>query len=315
LTWLSISGQSANLPAEVTEETQREQTKPQAVPSLFFFSSPAFLIFARIIKHIVRYTGFLLVILILFSSCNKNEKQTFINQYKNEITKYALDISSSDLIINSYKKYINDELVSTTIYEIADTSVIRLTIDAGNQLTHKRIYITGNSNLAVKCIDSIYNGQTLITADLHLSYDNEYLVSIYKNWIQIGENPASGESLETRIIEKENILSVNKSAPGNPSGCTSHFNYTGLINKIDIQDFSNRWLGKINKNLVKHVSWNNGCPCGPSMTVAYSNFEYETDENGFVTKMTETYTPCYHMTFTEEVFRTVTTTKYEYIFK
>ena len=49
------------------------------------------------------------------------------------------------------------------------------------------------------------------------------------------------------------------------------------------------------------------------MTEAYSKYLYELDQDGYVTKMTETYTPSYHLPQPEGVTKTVYTTLYEYM--
>lgn len=81
---------------------------------------------------------------------------------------------------------------------------------------------------------------------------------------------------------------------------------------IDVIDFSNGITGKISKNLIEHASWNSGCPCGPSCSVSCSDFEYQIDNEGYITKMIEIYTPSYHSSSSEEVVKEIRTTIYEY---
>ncbi|BDX37809.1 hypothetical protein CYCD_11640 [Tenuifilaceae bacterium CYCD] len=257
-------------------------------------------------KHLELYIGLFFILI----SCNKDSEPKFITQNSNEIVKYVINISN--MRITDYSKYINDKLIETTSFENTDTTIVRLTKNSENKITYKRVFIVGNTNLAKLAIDSSYSKDGLYTAHLDYVYENGYLIETTIDWNRFDDNPSSGQFYITRIIENENLKSSNEAYPGWPSGCTDCFDYNSTINKIDVIDFSNGITGNISKNLIKHASWHNGCPGGPSSSIACSDFKYELDNNGYIVKKTETYTPPYNMTLSDEVTRTVKTTIYEY---
>lgn len=257
-------------------------------------------------RHLKLFIGLFLILI----SCNKDDGPNFINQTSDETVKYVINLSSLKII--DYSKYINNELIETTSFQNTDSTIVRLTRNSENEITYKSIFLLGNNALAISCIDSSFSEYGLYTAQLDYEYDNDFLIETTIDWKRFGDNADSGQVYITRILENENISSSNFAFGNWTSGCTDYFSYNSTFNKIDVKDFSNGITGKISKNLIEQASWNNGCPCGPSRSIAYSDFKYEIDENGYLTKKVETYTPCYHLSFSNEVTRTISTTFYEY---
>lgn len=257
----------------------------------------------------MKYLNILILLFLILTFCNKDDEPKFINQNSDEIVKYVINLSGMKII--NYTKYINDELIESTSFQESDTTIIRLTTNAENEIIYKRIFRVGNNTLAQSCIDSSFSEFGLYAAKLYYKYENDFLIETTIDWIQFGDYSDSGRVYITRNYINENLTSLSETSPDWPLICSDLFDYYSIINKIDVKDFSNGITGRISKNLIKHVSWNSGCPCGPSSSTSHSDFKYETDEDGYITKMTETYTPCYH-TSAEEVTRTIRTTIYEY---
>ena len=86
-----------------------------------------------------------------------------------------------------------------------------------------------------------------------------------------------------------------------------------MESQIDLENFSSGYLGKINTNLITKVNENVGGYCGDLQTSSFSTFEYEFDENGYVTHKVITNTECYSAN-TKEVNRNISHTYYEYRF-
>lgn len=258
----------------------------------------------------MKHLGLYILLFFILISCNKDSEPKFINENSNEIVKYVINLSN--MMITDYSKYVNDKLIETISFERTDSTVVRLTKNTENKITNKRIFVLGNSTLAISAIDSSYSENGLYTAHMDFEYEDGYLIKTTTEWNRFGDNPSSGQLVTTRVIENGNVKSSTEAYPGWPSGCTDFFEYNNTSNKIDVIDFSNGILGKIDRSLIKHVSWNNGCPSGPSSSIACSDFEYVLDSNGYIVKKIETYTPPYNMTFSDVVIRTVKTTIYEY---
>ncbi|NOX84422.1 MAG: hypothetical protein GXO86_00420 [Chlorobi bacterium] len=252
----------------------------------------------------MKYLILSLGLILLLASCHKNGEPKFINEKADEI-KYVINLSADK--ITSYSKYVDNKLTETSTFFDHDTVAGWITKNPQNKITFKSTFMMGNNSLADSSIDTGFIQNGLYVALTHYKYKNDFMVYSTTYWEQSGDNPEAGESQFSKTIENENVVSMQ-----DIHGCIDYFNYNNDINKIDIQDFSNGITGKKNKNLVKHVSWENGCPCGPSCSFAYSDYQYKLDNNGYVTKMTETYTPCYSEPASDKITRTIRTTIYEY---
>ena len=251
-----------------------------------------------------------LISIVLIISCDKEEEPSFINIPSDEIIRYQITVENNQ--IAEYVKYVNDIQLESTVFQDFDSVVYMIRTNASNEIIYKKTYHIANSDLASSAIDSSFSEYGLYVANLEYEYNNGFLINTNIDWKREGENADSGQVYIGKTIENENIVEINESFPDWPSGCTDYLKYNNLINKLDIRNLTNGITGKISKNLVQHATWNSGCPCGPSSSVAYSDFNYELDENGYVVKMSEIYTPCYHLSTAEEVTRTIKTTIYEY---
>ncbi len=250
-----------------------------------------------------------LIFIVLIISCNK-EEPNFINIPSDEITRYQITIENNQIV--EYVKFVNDIQLESTVFQDFDSVVHMIRTNTSNEIIYKKTFYITDNDLASSAIDSIFSDNGLYIANLDYEYQNGFLINTTIDWKRNGENADSGQVYISKTIENENIIEVTKSIHDWTSGCTDYLEYNNKINKIDIKDLANGITGKKSKNLIQYATWNSGCPCGPSSSVAYSDFNYELDVNGYVVKMTETYTPCYHLTTAEEVTRTIKTTIYEY---
>lgn len=258
----------------------------------------------------MRYLKLFIVLSFMVISCNKEDEPSFKYLISADITRYVIELSGTQII--SYTKYTNDVLTETVSFHFSDSEVVRLTRNSQNQIAHKRVYQMGGNSLAASCIDTAYSTNALIIGRSSFEYENGYLTKETYNWKVLGEGSDSGQVFYTRTIENGNVSSVNEAYTNWMSGCNDLYSYTNEPNRIDVIDFSNGLTGKISKDLVEHISWRSGCPCGPSSSIAYTDYEYRTNSDGYITSKLETYTPCYHLSFSEEVTKTLRTTIYEY---
>ena len=250
-------------------------------------------------------------LLFMISACNKDEPK-FVDKPSDELVKYVINLSGSK--ITDYSKYINDELVEVTTFIIDDTVIERISKNANDKIIGKAVYQIGPEDVAVSSVDSSFTEQGIDIYKAEYEYTDGFLVEINANWTIAG-NPYEIHVLNT--IEDENVVS---SYFEEPLGYTNRYRYNDKINKIDLNfsngkkdlDFSNGITGKWSKNLVEHVLWQYGLPCGSSSSIPVSDYIYEQDSGGYVTKRIETYTPCYHTIDPGTVTRTISTTIYEY---
>ena len=249
-------------------------------------------------------------VFLIFISCSKDGDPNFNSNY-DDIVKFS--IHHSGLKISKYSKYINDILIETTDFYDSDTIIEKITRNSNNQTTYKKTFKLGSNLLAESCIDSSFNDNSLYVSNLAYEYENGYLIKVSINWKNIGSVVDSGVVYIDKVIENENAISSTESSDDWVMECTDQIDFNDISNIIDVENFSNEITGKINRNLPQHTLWNYGCPCGPSSSVAYSDYSYETENNGQITKKIETYTPCYHISTATTVTRQIKTTLYEYI--
>ncbi len=246
----------------------------------------------------------IITIAFLILSCKK-DKPDFNYVESTDITKYVIHLTGNK--IDHYSKYLNEVLQQTVYFTDKDSIIEVITKNGTDKVISKCIFFIGSNGYAVSSVDSCFNDTTLAYYyGCSYQYSNEFMVQKTINYKTYGDNSDS----VTVIIDYE-ISGNNIASTRNSFGCRSIYEYKSDFNMIDVSHFSNSILGKINQNLISHVSWNNGCPCGPSSTIAYSDYIYGFYGNNYVSKMIEIYTPCYHSD-TEEVIRTVRTTIYEY---
>lgn len=261
-------------------------------------------------KEIMKSIYCIFIFILGMSACNKDTPK-FIDVVSPDVTKYVIDHSGNK--INSYSKYFNNVLEHTVTYIDQDSIIIEIKKNSSDKIINKEIYFIGVNGYAESSLDSSFNDNGLsgiYNSTYH--YSNDFLVSTDYYYKNFGTNPDSGSVTFSYYISGENIISSNVSFPNYTSGCTDYFDYDGNSNIIDVRYFSNGIKGKISKNLITHASWKNGCPAGPSMSVASSDFEYLLTTDNYIAIMKEIYTPCYHLGDTKEVTRTIRTTYYLY---
>ena len=171
-------------------------------------------------------------------------------------------------------------------------------------MVSKTVYQLNADGLAGSSVDSSFSNEGASAYRSEYKYANGYMIERTTHYDYEGEIPV----IIHRTVENGNITEIELISPAN---CLNRYSFNESLNKIDL-NLSNGITGKWSKNLTNNVSWNNYCPCGPSMTIASSEYKYELDANGYVIKKVETYTPCYHLPIFGKVTRTITTTFYEY---
>jgi hypothetical protein len=266
---------------------------------------------SRFLKKPLYFLGFFLILII--ASCGSSDGPQFNNVYSDAIIEYRINITDS--WVTDYSRFIDDELDETTYNINHDTVVIRLMKNKDGDTTYIGIYQIGDQGLAISSTDTSYGEYGKWVTNSDFKYQGDFLIERdYKYWDLQAETIDSGNIVVSSVIENENIISQNTLPNNWQDGCTDYYTYNSELNIFDINNFSNGIFGRINKNLLQHVSLRNGCPCGPSMESPYISFEYLLDDNGYVKESISTNTPCYHLTYDTEVDRTIYTTKYKYIF-
>ena len=262
-------------------------------------------------KPLYFLSSFFLILII--ASCGSSDSPKFNVYYSDDITEYRINITDS--WVTDYSKYLNDELEETTYNFNYDTVVTRLVTNKDGDTTYIGIYKIGEQGYTISSTDTSYGESNNWVTKSVYKYESGFLIERdYKYWNVQLETIDSGNIIISSIIDNENILSQNTLPDNWQRGCTDYYTYSSDLNVFDINSFSNGIFGKINKNLLQHVSLRNECPCGPSMLPPEISFEYLLDENGYVEESISTNTPCYHPTYDTEVDRTVYTTRYKYNF-
>ncbi len=249
----------------------------------------------------------------LLSSCKKDKGQDSQYDIDPDIRKYVITLSNSQ--IASYSLYINDSLNWTSTYH-DDDSIVELRKENSNHtLIEKTRFRIGIDGLAETSIDTFFSNMTVAYINRQ-SYQflNGFLVGSTSHYQQFGTSTDSGTVFLTYTFVNNNMTLLQRVVTNSGWLCSDGYSYNTQINKLDIAGFNNGILGNISKNLTNHISWNIGCPNGPSSTGAYSDYTYILNNNGFVTKRIEIYTPSYstHYAPPKSTLRTVV---YEYLGK
>ncbi len=245
----------------------------------------------------------LLLTILTFIGCKKDEEESiFEDKPAKNVVKYVIYLSGTK--ITEYETYVNDTLKRITNYYFSDTLVKVIAKNTEGKTVAKTIYQLHNGGLATSSVDSSFSDEGSSAYRSEYKYSNGYMIERAIYYDDEGEIPV----IINRTVENENIIEIELVSPAN---CLNRYWFNESLNKIDL-NFSNGITGKWSKNLTNNVSWNNFCPCGPSMTIASSEYKYELDANGYVIKKVATYTPCYHLPISGKVTRTITTTFYEY---
>ncbi len=243
-----------------------------------------------------------LLIILVFAGCKKDDESMFIDEPADEVTRYVIHLSGTK--ITEYKTYINDTLKKVINFYFSDSTAEVITKDENGKMVAKTVYQLNEDGLAVSSVDSIFSENGFTTFNTEFKYSEGFMIErtiYYENELPV---------IIRTTIENENIIEVEVRV--NNHSCFDYYGFTEMINKIDLY-FSNGITGKWSKNLADHVSWNNNCPCGPSMTTSKSEYRYELDADGYVVKEVEIFTRCYHLPASGKIKRTIYTTFYEYI--
>ncbi|MEI6852885.1 MAG: hypothetical protein WCL06_08585 [Bacteroidota bacterium] len=218
------------------------------------------------------------------------------------VVKYKITLAHDT--IKEIATYHNAELYSTKQYFFYD-SVDEIIYKNGNGITtRKTILQIGSNGYAQSSVDSSFNdngnfsGISASTFEYQDGFLTKYIID-------------TGRIICTYALANENFESSNVAYINWPSGCTDYYSYSSSLTTIDVVNFKNKIFGKPSRNLREHAGWQNGCPCGPSSNPASSDFTYEFNDNGWVTKIQEYYTPCYHSD-TKNLTGTINTILIEY---
>jgi hypothetical protein len=251
------------------------------------------------------------LIFVFLISCKKDNPE-ITDKLSSEINRYVIDLSGNK--IDHYARYLNDVLQRTVYYIDHDTIIEELTENNDDVIIERKLFFIGNIGYAASCIDSVFSDTGLWYINrIDYEYTNGFLTKStikFKSYNTIGD---SSLYYITYNISDDNIASTSFSAPAYFSSCTDYYDYNSNNNLLDVTRFSNGITGKISRNLISHATWNYGCPAGPSMSVAKSDYEYEFNSDNLISARKEYYTPCYHTTDVKNITRVISITIFEYI--
>ena len=252
-------------------------------------------------RKIISIIGFC----IFLTSCLRNSEPKFINQVSEDTVKYFINLSGSR--ITDYSEYVKDSLIEIVSYYIKDTIVERITRNSLNENTGKWTFYLGDNGFAEYIIDSSFIGYRGKDATIiKFEYENDFLVEIIENY-----QNETGEKSYKRIFKNENAIKIgDKSFDGTIARCYDTYEHYDTINKLDIERFSNGFLGIIHRDLVKKVIMDNEC-YKKGNSLPYREYSYELNDSGFVIKKIESFTPSFD-SFDKEVIRRIRITLYEY---
>lgn len=255
---------------------------------------------------------FIIGLILIMTSCNKKNQPKFEYKDYSEVIKYKINISGD--YITDFSKYINNEIVEITTFYNYDTIIQKISKNTQGEIIRKFTFYMGNDGFATSSIDSTNGITGLWLTKSNYNYENAYLVEMeYDYWNYLDSSIDSGNVVVQFTRENGNIINKKVMPNSWTSGIRDSFTYSNYLNKIDILDFSNGMTGNINNNLMSHVLLSQGIPLHGGSN-PYRDFNYEFDNDGYVTKMIKTLTPSYNLTEPGVVTRTIHTTFYEYSF-
>jgi len=250
------------------------------------------------ITILIAFTGF-----IILSSCDKNDENNITLQVG-----YTLNFQNDKLI--SYSRYdmTANSLIAEATYDYEETKITE-TVYLNGRKYSKKVFIMGDE-FAEESFDTIYNNDIISEYYYHKyfhlegrlvrdEFENKFItadtLSVY-NWLFVYSYSDEG-----------NLTGLTKSPdPEGGFSCEDIFEYYDNPCKFDVLDFTSGITGGLSANLRKSKVYDSGCPGGPSYTYGKSNYSYEVNDDGYVVKMTDTYSGG------SSAYQVVTKTTFEY---
>jgi len=254
-----------------------------------------------------------LIIIITFTKCDLWDVYdvNFVDVESSEIIKYEINITNNNFITD-YKRFINDKFIDSTVFYVDTVKVERITYNADGEIAIKKIFYLGEDALASTSIDSNYYSDSTYVILCEYSYGNKFLSRKH-----ITSNTTNGVTEldiiyryvygDSNIVKRDVTIGTKK--------CTDEFTNSDYPYLIDIEDFSNGFIGLDNNNLVSEIFWQSSCNRDENVAVSATKFTYEFNDNGYVIKKTERFTPEYNTSLESNVVRYSTSIIYEYNFK
>lgn len=257
----------------------------------------------------MRRVYFILGFLIILSSCNKDNEENIVYNYKYDpVEKYVIELDGLQITKHNY--FVDDVLTYTTTFYDYDTIIEEIIKNAAGELFYKSSFEIGQNNYAKSSINTNYFDTILSVSESTYQYQNDFRIK------STTEYESSGTPVNTPVIkihyeiENDNIVGSTTYVDGSYFGSKT-FKYNDSQNLLDVRYLSNNITGKISENLIESANEQSGIGhTGASL----SEFTYEINSDGFVTKTTEVRTPASYGGGSSMITRTIKTTVYEYVF-
>src|SRR3989304_5964142 len=171
----------------------------------------------------------LLVIILVTSTCNKDDEIRFVDSYSTEIS-YTIEYFS-DLSISKIEKFRENKLEQIISYDYTENTVIKKIKDSNGEIRSVSYYYLGDNNFAINSVDSTYGSSGLTVAKVEYFYNAEnYLQKSVTSWktYKIESGIDSASYTQEFKYGNNNLESITIFE------CTDYFQYTDNLQKIDL---------------------------------------------------------------------------------
>jgi len=207
-------------------------------------------------KNIFRISTVILVI-FLIHSCKKDKTES--DSEKKIIDKYIIEMNTGYRISRVTHLDSNNGLMYDRLYNYSDSEILVTDFNSGNLIS---TYFLNSIGLADSCLDG--------SNRINYQYNNDkYLIS-YSYYPYTFLNNLSYNNGNRTYVENFPLHGIS-------------YEYTSLLNLIDIESFQGSYLGNLNKNLISKIRYQNG-PHGNEATNTV--YDYILNAQGLVINRT-----------------------------
>ena len=229
----------------------------------------------------------LVIIIISFKSCRKENVKDDENV---NIVNYEIELDNTRRLLKITQSNPPDVFIRSYVYDNKEVEVV-FTYNGTVQITEK--YFLNESGLADSSVTNVFV-VPVPPSVTHYKYNNEnYLINSSAGWLSF--NYLDG-----------NRISAIDGSYGPYSFVGTYYDYSLLLNIIDIEEFTGSYHGNLNKNLIIKKTYRGFQAIDGKST----DYEYVLDANGLVIQRTTI------TTYTKDpnnIFRDITNFKYIFV--
>lgn len=204
------------------------------------------------------------------------------------IPTYDFRVYISDIRVTEISHILADTIISSTKYFFSDSLITQIDYYPGSIESNRTIFKLGANGFAESSYSIpeqyyTYGGDTFFTSLAHYTYDNQNRL-IKKEYEVHHNNQIIMQPAYSYHYENGNLSKYTPSiSPYNTHVYPSAYTPSDVACKIDFG--TNRILGEPPVNMIKHMSYNIGCPCIISMHSGETDYTYTIDKNGYIIKV------------------------------